>query len=170
MDAIRFHGKCCLRTKLIGECLLNQLPSPPRALGCAVQRRHLDAAFLPIEMKPRLATFSGGFQAPADGEVPRRLLKRPVFHRIGHQFVQGQREGLNCAGAQPNAIRSVKINRSHISRLRGEFRANQFVERDTLTLLHSEEEVLHAGQHSEPVSKDGYEVVECVSLFQRLVC
>ncbi len=57
MNAIRFHGKRRLRVKLIGQCLLNQLSSLTRMLR---EGRHLHTAFLPIEMKPGLATFSRG--------------------------------------------------------------------------------------------------------------
>src|SRR5262249_10334478 len=108
MDAIRFHGKGRLRVKLIGQHPLDQLSSLPAALRLGPQGRHLHAAFLPIEMKPGLATFCQGLLSPPDGEVPSRLLECAVFDRIGHEFVQGHREGLNCAGAQRNALRSVE--------------------------------------------------------------
>jgi hypothetical protein len=74
-------------------------------------------------MKPGLATFRQGLLSPPDGEVPIRLLECPVFDGIGHEFVQGHREGLNCAGAQRNAFRSIERYRSiffHLNALRGQ--------------------------------------------------
>src|SRR5262245_12534587 len=108
MDAIRFQCKRRLRTKLIGERLLNQLSSLPATHGGSAQGRHLYAAFLPIEMKPGLATFAHGFQPPADGEMSVRVLKCAVLDRIGYQLVQDHCKRLDCAGAQPNAFRSVE--------------------------------------------------------------
>jgi hypothetical protein len=106
MDAIRFHGKGRLRVKLIGQHSFDQFPSLPAALGLGTQRRHLHAAFFPIEMKPWLSIFWQGLLSPPDGEAPIRLLECPVFDCIGHEFMQGHREGLNCTGAQRNAFRA----------------------------------------------------------------
>jgi hypothetical protein len=112
MDAIRFHDKRRLRVKLIGKGPFNQFSSLPDTLG---EGRHRYAAFLPIEMKTGLATFCHGFQPPSDGEVPIRLLESAVFHRIGRKFVQDHCEGLDCAGAQPNASGSDERDRSILS-------------------------------------------------------
>ena len=131
MDAIRFHRKGRLRVKLIGQHPLNQLSSLPAALGLGTQRRHLYTAFLPIEMKPGLATFCQSLLSPPDGEARFRLLECAVFDRIGHQFVQSHREGLNCTGAQRNAFRSVERDGSvlpHTNGLRSQLDIDQFVE------------------------------------------
>jgi hypothetical protein len=80
MDAIRFHRKGRLRVKLIGQHPLNQLSSLAAAVGPGTQRRHLDAAFLPIEMKPGPATLyqSDGFRAAATAIT--MIAARTVLH------------------------------------------------------------------------------------------
>jgi hypothetical protein len=83
VDAVRFRRKRRLRVELIGQHPFDQFPSLPAALGLDTQRRHLHAAFLPIEMKPGLATFCQGLLSPPDGEVPVRLPEGAVFDRIG---------------------------------------------------------------------------------------
>src|SRR5260370_39354773 len=112
MNAIRFHGKRRLRVKLIGQRLLNQLSSLTRMLR---EGRHLHTAFLPIEMKPGLATFSRGLLPPADREMPIRLLKCAVLDRIGYELGQGHRQCLDCGGAQRDVLRSVERHRSTLS-------------------------------------------------------
>jgi hypothetical protein len=82
MDAIHFHGKGRSCIKLIGQHPLNQLSSLAAALGPSTQGRHLHAAFLPIEMKPELATLDQSLLSPSDGKVPIRLLECAVFDRI----------------------------------------------------------------------------------------
>ena len=117
MNAIRFHRKGCSRVKLIGQHPLDRLSSLPAAVGLGTQGRHRHAAFLPIELEPGLATFCLGFLPPAEGKVSIRLLECAVFGRIRHEFVQGHREGLNRAGAQRNAFRSIKRYESIFFRL-----------------------------------------------------
>ena len=146
MDAIRFHGKCRLRVKLIGQHPFNQFSSLPTALGLGSQGRHLHATFLPIEMKPGLAT-SQVLLSPADGEVPIRLLECAVFDRVGHEFVQGHREGLNCARTQRNALRSVERDRSmffYTNRLRCQLGIDQLVEGDPPAFMRAKEKPLRA--------------------------
>src|SRR5215831_2603816 len=75
-------------------------------------RRDVHAAFLPIELKPGLATFSHGFELPSDCEMPIRLLKCTVFDRIGCQLVQDHRKCLDCAGPQRNTFGSVECDGS----------------------------------------------------------
>ena len=148
MDAIRFHGEGRLRVKLIGQNSLNQLSSLPAAMALGPQRRHLHAAFFPIEMKPGLAAFSQGLLPPPDGEVRIWLLERAVFDSIGHEFVQGHREGLNCAGAQRNVFRSVERDRSmfsHTNALRCQFGIDQFVEGDPAAFMRAKEKPLARG-------------------------
>src|SRR5258708_16032295 len=111
MDAISLQGKGRLRVKLIGQCPLNQLSSLP---GARSQGRHLHAAFLPIEMKPGLATLCRGL-LPADSEMPIRLLKCAVLDCIGYQLVQDHRKRLDRAGAQPHSFWSAERDRSIFS-------------------------------------------------------
>jgi hypothetical protein len=66
MDAVRIHRKRGLRVELIGQRPLDQSSSLPGALRSCVRRRHLHAAFLPIELKPGLASFLRGFVLPSD--------------------------------------------------------------------------------------------------------
>src|SRR6266446_2199440 len=146
MDAIRFQGKRRLRAKLIGQRPLNQLSSLP---GARTPGRHLYAAFLPVEMKPGLATFCQGLLPPADGKMPIRLLKCAVFDGIAYQLVQDHRKRLDCAGAQPNAFRSVERDRSifsHTNGLRGQLAIEQFVEGDPAAFFLAKEEPLRAAE------------------------
>jgi hypothetical protein len=126
--------------------------------------------FLPIEMKPGLATFCQGLLSPPDGEVPVRLPEGAVFDRIGHEFVQGHRKGLNCAGAQRNAHRSVERHRSivcHLNALRGQLGIDQFVEGDPAAFTRAEEKPLRAAQNFKTILKSGAEIVECLARTQR---
>jgi len=118
MEPIWLQGKRRLRAELIGQRSLNQLSPLRRA---CTQGRQVNAAFLPIDVKPGLTAFCQGILPPAHGEMPIRLLKCAVFDRIRYQLVQHHRERLNYAGAQPNASRSVKRDRTiffHTNRLR----------------------------------------------------
>src|SRR5262249_38283913 len=117
MKAIRFHGKGRSRVKLIGQHQLDPVSSLATALRLGIKGRHLYAAFLAIEMKPGFATFCEGLLSPPDGEMSIRLLECAVLGRIRHEFVQGHREGLNRAGAQRNAFRSIKRYESIFFRL-----------------------------------------------------
>ena len=78
MDAVRFQGICCQRAELIGKRSLDQLSSLP---GAANRGGHLYAAFLPVNMKPRLACLFRGFLAPAHGEMCIRLCERAVLNQ-----------------------------------------------------------------------------------------
>src|SRR6267143_4510321 len=159
MNAIRFQGKRRLRAKLIGQRPLNQLSSLP---GARIQGRHLHTAFLPIEMKPGLATFSRGLLPPADGEMPIRLLKCTVLDRIGYELVQDHRKCLDCGEAQRNVFRSVERDRSTLSHrngLRGQLGFYQFVEGDPAAVFVTKEEPLHAAENVKAVVIAGLEIV-----------
>jgi hypothetical protein len=112
VDAVCFEGKCCSRAKLIGRRSLDQRSS---LAGATNRRRHLDAAFSPVNMKPSLACLFRDFLAPADDEMSIRLFKRAVLNRVGGQLVQSHRKRLDCAGRQPNAVRSVERDPSTVS-------------------------------------------------------
>jgi len=70
-----------------------------------------------------------------------------MFDRIVYQLVKDHRKRLDCAGAQPNAFRSVERNRStvsHTNGLRGQFGIDQFVKSDPAAIFCTKEQPLRA--------------------------
>ena len=72
------QGIRCLHSKPVPR-RLNKLSSLARILGCGAGRHH-DAAFLPVEVKPRLAAFVP--DPPAKGEMLVGRLSAPYLSAL----------------------------------------------------------------------------------------
>src|SRR5579883_1654858 len=163
MDAVRLQGEMRARAELVRQGALDQFTPLAAALRRSISRRHGDAAFFPVDVKPGLAALARRLPAPANCDTAVRLFERAVFGRVRGQLMQSQGEDLHRAGTQAHALRTIERNTrtgAFAARLRGEFGLQKLIEGDALVVLDPRQQALHAAERGQALAKARFEIAE----------